>query len=66
MRAVESIVSIASDGNGIEYCEPYSETGTTTDILMKDIRAMETVQSNLVEENEELSQECARLHERII
>ena len=63
MEAAEFLVSLASGGNGINYCEPYSGTGTMTAISMKDIHAMENVPLNLVEENEELRQECARLRE---
>ena len=56
MAAAESLVSLAAGGNGIDYCEPYSGTGTMTAISMMDIRAMETERLNLVEQNEELRQ----------
>ena len=59
--AAESLISLAARGNGSDYCKPFSGIGTMTDTSMVGIRAMETERRNLVEQNEALSQECARL-----
>ena len=56
IAAAESLIDLAESGNGSDFCEPHSGTGTMTDISMADLCVMEMKQLNLVKQNKELSE----------
>jgi hypothetical protein len=58
MSAARSLLELAEDGNGSQFCEPYSGTASSTIMTIHDIEQLEVGYRNMQDENIQLRSEC--------
>ena len=59
--AAQSLLQLSESCNGSQYCEPYSDTASSTAMTMQDIEVLEGDNRNLRNENSLLLRKCEHL-----